>query len=233
MRSKSLLGSIMNKVVYTAIFGDKDEIKTITRSKHCDYVVFTDNPQLHSNDFKVVVCSAPHKDPTRNAKFYKLLPHEVLPNYQYSLWIDGSIEIKDIEVDDLFQQYLEHNDIALHAHPDRNCIYDEADVCSKINKDDPAIIRQQMDQYRLRGYPEASGLVSAGIIFRRHTPAIAQLNQDWWREIELHSRRDQLSFNYVAWKNGVNYFTIKGNIRTKEEEGFKIHPHKQVDFRYW
>jgi hypothetical protein len=75
---------------------------------------FFDDPNLISNDFKVVLCSKKYEDPLRNARYYKILSHKVLPEYDYSLWIDGTISIKDIDVNQLFDNYLENNDIAIH-----------------------------------------------------------------------------------------------------------------------
>lgn len=223
-----------NKVIYTAIFGDKDEIRTVATSKHCDYVVFTDNPKLRSGGFTVVTCPAPNPDPTRNAKFYKILSHQVLADYEYSLWIDANISISGAPVEDRFDEYLSAHDIALHPHPSRNCIYDEAKACIDLNKDDPAKINHQMEVYRARGYPKNNELASLGIIYRRHTEAIARLNNTWWLEITTHSRRDQLSFNYSAWKCGITYHRINGHVRLNNVPGFELHPHtKTEDFRYW
>jgi len=224
----------MNKVVYTAIFGDKDELQTIAKSANCDYVLFTDNPKLRSNDFEIVLCPTRYQDPTRNARFYKILSHVIFPEYEYSLWIDGSIAINTISIENLFDQYLENHDIAQHSHFARQCIYDEAVVCCRLNKDDPLVIRKQMLNYRTQGYPAGNGLTETTIIFRRHTPEIAKLNEDWWQEIASYSRRDQLSFNYAAWKNNIDYFIIDGAAGLNKMNGFKIVPHqKREDFQNW
>ena len=38
----------------------------------------------------------------------------------------------------------------------------------------------------------------------------------WWGEIEQHSHRDQLSFNYAVWKTKVNFNYIDKNIFTSD-----------------
>lgn len=139
-----------------------------------------------------------------------------------------------LDVGALLNRYLANHDIALHAHPHRNCIYDEASTCIKLGKDSPEVIRQQMERYRADGYPEKNGLVSGGIVYRRHTPTIAKLNTYWWQEIKAHSRRDQLSFNYVSWKYGIEYCVIKGHVKKQDVEGFSIRVHKKREsYRYW
>lgn len=223
----------MRKVVYTAIFGDKDEIKSIDRSKGIDYLVFTDDPMLRSHDFEIIVVPRIFDDPVLNAKVYKILQSKDLAEYDYSLWIDASMSVNGVDVNALFDNYLKDHDIALHKHPDRNCIYDEAEACIRHNKDNPTKISQQMETYRLSGYPKQNGLVSAGIIFRRHTVAISQLNEAWWREIMKHSRRDQLSFNYVVTATGQKYLALDGHVRNKNVAGFTLHSHKLPDFKNW
>jgi len=108
-----------------------------------------------------------------------------------------------------------------------------ADACIKINNDNPTVIRKQMEKYRLDGYPKNNGLISSGIIFRRHTFKISQLNEAWWKEIMKHSRRDQLSFNYVVENWGHEYMELGGHVRNKNVTGFKLHRHKLLDFRNW
>ena len=40
--------------------------------------------------------------------------------------------------------------------------------------------------------------------------------EDWWTEIKYGSKRDQLSFNYVAWKNDLKFNYIDGDSRKNE-----------------
>ncbi|MGE0684302.1 MAG: glycosyltransferase domain-containing protein [Candidatus Binatia bacterium] len=224
----------VDKVIYTAIFGDKDNLQPIPKLEDYDYLVFTDNKELTSSVYQVVLCPPLYEDPTRNARRYKVLSHEVLSNYRYSIWMDSNITMHTLDVNALLDCYLARHDIALHAHPYRDCIYDEASTCMKLGKDSSSVIERQMERYRAEGYPKRNGLVSAGIIYRRHTSTIAKLNTCWWKEIEAHSRRDQLSFNYVTWKHGIEYFVIEGHVRKQNVEGFSIGAHKKRrDYRYW
>ena len=39
---------------------------------------------------------------------------------------------------------------------------------------------------------------------------------EWWEQIEMYSRRDQLSLPYVIWKNGFEYQDV--GIIDKEYE---------------
>ena len=53
------------------------------------------------------------------------------------------------------------------------------------------------------------------VLFRRHNEKdCIKTMEDWWTEIKHNSKRDQLSFNYVAWKNNFKYNYLDGDVRT-------------------
>lgn len=59
------------------------------------------------------------------------------------------------------------------------------------------------------GFPEHYGLGENNILYRRHNePALVRVMEDWWYFLENYSRRDQLSFVYVLWKNGFDIKAI-------------------------
>lgn len=190
----------------------------------CSFVCFTDMNDLDSNTFEVKRYPRINCDPVRCARFFKLLPHLFFPDYEYSIWIDASIVIKKENLRRLVERYLRENDIAMFTHAERDCIYDEGAVCIDSGKDAPTIINAQLNHYRKNGYPRHNGLVNTGVILRRHSaPSIIQVDTDWWNQLVNFSQRDQLSFNYVAWKNGLRWATIEGEIR--DSEYFKVTPH--------
>ncbi|MFK7934766.1 MAG: glycosyltransferase domain-containing protein [Saprospiraceae bacterium] len=215
------------KVIYTAIFGQKDELKLITPIDGIDYILFTDDPNIKSEVFTVKFVPAVFEDPTRNARFYKIMSHQVIPDYHYSLWIDANIQSTHMDIHGLFDQYLMKHDLAVHLHPERDCIYDEAAVCIEINKDAPATILSQMEKYQNLSYPTNNGLISSSIIFRRNTTSVEQVNEAWWKELDNHSRRDQLSFPYVCDLLNFEFYPVSGHVRTENVDGFTLFPHKK------
>lgn len=56
-----------------------------------------------------------------------------------------------------------------------------------------------MDFYSSLGYPKNAGLCANGIILRKHNePDIIQLGEICFENVLRFSKRDQLSFNFVA-----------------------------------
>lgn len=127
---------------------------------------------------------------------------------------------------ELIDEVREHGAaIGVFRHPDRRCIYVEAARCISMSKDDPALIIRQMERYRREGYPPDNGLAECNVIVRHHSDALVQkVMSDWWREIRKGSRRDQLSFNYVIWKNAFKYHELNdGKTAARNDERFSLH----------
>ena len=85
-----------NKIaIYTAFTGDYDTLKEPeVIDENCDYICFSDNPDLESGLWKIVLMEDSTLDNNRKAKQYKLLPHKYLKDYKYSFWLDGTFKIK-------------------------------------------------------------------------------------------------------------------------------------------
>jgi hypothetical protein len=194
--------------MYTAITNNYDNLKEITIvSPEIDYIAFTDNKNLKSKIWKIVQIDDIVMDHVRTVKHIKMLPHLFLKEYQYSIWIDGSMRIKrDIQP---LLKHLYKDQLTVFKHPQRNCIYQEMEVCCNLKLDDTEKMKRQMETYRNIGYPKNNGLIASGVLLRQHhNPEVIQLMEDWWKEIVTHSKRDQLSFNYAAWTNRFNYKTL-------------------------
>lgn len=178
--------------------------------EHVDFVAFLDKPQA-SHGWNVRSIYRRFNDPCRNAKIHKLLPHKYFPEAQYSLWVDGAIKIvSPIPPDQFFEEFLREHDLAVFKHRHRICLYQEGAACLKLDLDSAAVINGQMAKYHAEGYPQNNGLAECTVILRRHTRQIIKFNETWYAEIKRWSRRDQLSFNYVARKLGLKYKLLPG-----------------------
>jgi|YelNatPaOPRAMG01_1025707.scaffolds.fasta_scaffold06664_5 hypothetical protein len=231
----------MNRtVIYTAIFGDKD---TLLEPRFippgCDFICFTDSDDFKSPVWQIRKGEPVSNDPVRNARFYKVMPHRFLSEYEYSVWVDGNILVRG-DVNKLIEKYLAKVNIACFNHAEnkadpRNSVYEEAEALVKMAargkfKDDPEVIKKQMEAYKAAGFPDNNGLIVSMEMIRRHNEGdVIKSMEDWWNEIKNYSRRDQLSFNYIAWKNKLNFVYINGDSR--DNEYFLWLPHKNK--KYW
>ena len=87
----------------------------------------------------------------------------------------------------------------------------------KHYKDIPDIIKNQVERYRTEGYPQDNGLVVQMEVLRKHNESdVIEAMENHWIELKHNSRREQLSFNYIAWKDKLKFSYIPGDSRDNE-----------------
>jgi hypothetical protein len=228
------------KVIYTSVFGCSEENNYHLHSpdvdlKGYDFVCFTDNPNFKSDIWDVRIVDKLYDDGARSAKRYKLLPHRFLKEYDVSIWIDIEVKITK-DINDLVDGYLSKSNLAILNHElcgrtvtgdlnVRKCVYEEAKFIKwlgdnhpkKQYKDNIDIINSQVDRYKSEGYPENNGLARTTVIFRNHNEDdVIKHSELWWDEMKYGSRRDQIGFNYSAWKQDFNFDYIQEDIDDNE-----------------
>lgn len=192
--------------VYTALIGPYDKLRDPPLDPHCDYFCFTDDRNLKSTRFEIVQVDSASQHPTRVARYHKVLSHRVLSQYRYTLWLDTSAVLRFNDIRAFVHQAVRQHPIATHSHPCNDDVYGELERCIRYRKDDPATMRAQVERYRAQGLPEGTGMVTSSVLVRDSAhPRLREFEDSWWREIELGSYRDQLSFNYVSWKLNIPY----------------------------
>lgn len=141
------------------------------------------------------------RNPRLNAKIYKVLSHQFVDS-EYSIWIDGNMRLL-VPPEELVEM-MGDADCAVFRHPERDNIWDEADIIIERQKDNSIPVREQMVAYRRTTFRKKD-LGMCGLIVRRHTEEIIQRNERWWSEICRFSVRDQLSFP-IVFDGAVRYF---------------------------
>jgi len=217
-----------SKIIYTTIFGGYDDVTKPNLPTGWDWKCFSEE-----NSIPLYI------DNTRNAKKFKVLPHRYLQDYEYSIFIDGNMYVVG-NVDELIEKYLSDSNIAFFDHnknrmDPRDCIYDEYNAIMNLGKNDPnqnfkdnpQVMYDQVKRYQDEGYPSHNGLITGMVILRRHNEKdCIRVMEDWWTEIKYGSKRDQLSFNYVAWKNNTKFNYMDGDSRNNEYFTRDTKPHK-------
>lgn len=236
-------------IVYSAITGNHDDAaKSLLSSlapaeQDVEYVLYTDNPV--KNSIKVADDCFQYQSPKgsivwqikplvwfhplckrRTARFCKINPHIFIgEEATHTIWLDGTQVIKEnVKLVESLLPLLKNNFVSTFKHPERICIYQELNACIKFRKDNKTLMQQQIADYRREGYPAYNGLVETSCVLRKQGEEAAEFNKHWWAEIERNSYRDQLSFNYVAWKNKQKYGLIPGHRLKSSFFHHVIHP---------
>ena len=196
-------------MVFTAIVNDFEPIKDGQNTHGADFVIFTDTPHK-STVWRQLSATNLFTDSRRNARWHKANSLIQFPNYEYTIWLDGSMEMKTNALW-LVDNYMQDYDIAVFKHPLRDCLYDEAQVVVSKGKECRSILDRQLDRYRNEGYPSHNGLGETKCVIRRNTPQVKYFEMLWNHELVNFSKRDQCSLNYCVWKSGIriNYLPVQ------------------------
>ena len=188
-------------VIYTAFTGSYDELKEPEFiDENCDYVCFTQNPDLESETWKIIQMEKSTLDDNRTAKKYRLFPDKYFPDYKYSFWLDGTFKIVG-SIREYIYKYA-NSKMLVVVHPERDCIYDEARMSMPFPRYSNYTMTKQVEYYRSKGMPEHFGLPATGALFRAHNDSeIIKIMRQWWQEVINFTNQDQLSLPYVMWKN--------------------------------
>lgn len=211
--------------VYTANINGYDNIQDPTTiEEDIQYYCLT-NKDLTSNTYQIIQSGLWNRDPQRTARKYKIdFANHV--ETDISIWHDSSFKIVG-SMHKLLQQ-LEGVDMVVVQHAGRNCIYDEAAACIAIAKGNREEIEAQVAAYRKEGYPKYGGghnnLIESGVLVRRDNKRVRDVCKIWWEQVQRHSPRDQISFNYAVWKAG-NGIKIRYITWAMRNEYFELNPH--------
>ena len=190
--------------IYTACIGAYDNI---CQPKYIDgrfdYILFTDEPkEKHIGVWEVRKVDYSNSDKTRIARYVKTHPHTLLPQYEATVWLDANLEITSPFIYERSIELCESKtQLASIKHPTRDCIYDEAYWVYGL--DSEIKIFEWCHFLRNIGYPRHNGLYETNVLFRINDENVADLNEQWWKAILEHSRRDQLSLNYLLWNSAI------------------------------
>jgi hypothetical protein len=107
----------------------------------------------------------------RTAKMVKLLAHRFLADYETSLYVDNTIKL--IAPPAQIFQYLrpDGSPMVCFAHPDRDCVYAEAEMVCDVRLDDPDTVAMEQWFEEVRQYSHRDQL-SFNVIARRNRFAV-------------------------------------------------------------
>lgn len=139
------------------------------------------------------------------AEHCSVLAHHYFPNYKLSVYVDGNVLIRG-DLREYAIKYMKHSNFLTFPHPWRCCAYDEAQFSMNFTPYVKDNLAEMINRYEKEGFPQNMGMISAGILVRRHNEEdVVRAMECWWNEIKDNSSNDQVSFPYVAWKEKLSY----------------------------
>ncbi len=215
------------KVIYTCLTGGYDELlQPEIIDNNFDYICFSnDIKEKQISVWQIREIPFETNDNTRLSRYPKLLPHKVLQEYEYSIYMDANIQIIGQEFYDIINKKIEEGVlIAQVPHLERDCVYDEIQVAYIKGIVDFQSAHETNKYLKYNNFPKHYGLYENNIILRLHNnDGVMQISEAWWSEYGKYSKRDQFSLMYVYWKNKFSIDILFGT-------DFNV---RNVDFLYF
>lgn len=213
-------------VAYTCILNDHDYLRAPgVVSIDSDYICYADRPLETHIPWEIQPAFTPLPQASRNARIPKLLPHLHFET-DYSIYHDANFTL-NVTPQEIIDRYLQDADIAMYGHPCRTDIGEECRVLLDLHERDelpglnPSVLLDQRARWKHMGAP--MGLWAGGLIVRRHTPAVRDFNECWWRQFAAGCTRDQIALPMAVHETGMKINTIPGNIYESPLMGFHWH----------
>lgn len=208
----------MKKIcVYTCITGNYDNLSEIKiKDNNVDFICFTNNKDLKSKTWKIIYIDNNGLSDILLSRKIKMLGTDEINKYDISIWQDASV-IWDKLPSQFVKKYLKNNSFAAFKHSYRDCIYDEAIEVIRLRKESKKSVLETVDFLKKENFPRHIGLYEMTIFIKKNNDKIVKDTMELWYKIYTeHSKRDQLSFMYSAWKTGLKIDDININVWNNE-----------------
>lgn len=192
---------------------DASNEESVPQSMACDYFMFTDEnfpPRFNA------------MTPRLQAKIPKFFGWQLVPGYDYYLWLDGNLALYNSDSLKYFYDNCQDHDIVVLKHPRRPNIRKEVRYVRmgiRQNGKNPGsryvvaryaneLFKEQHDEISADKNFKDDFLISGGAFMYKNTPEVHKMFKEWWYHVSRYIIQDQISFPYVLKKSG-----IKINIR--------------------
>jgi hypothetical protein len=151
--------------------------------------------------------------PRMQAKIPKCFAWQMVPGYDYYLWIDGSLTLSH---KDSLKHFLDnikgHDLVALRHHPKRSSIKQEVNLISKgikvhsnyfVARYSNELLKEQYEVIENDKDYVDDLLLIGGVFLYKNTPKVQKALKEWWYHITRYHVCDQFSFTYVLRKAGL------------------------------
>ena len=154
--------------------------------------------------------------PRLQARIPKLFGWQMIPSYDYYIWVDGSFTLSSPDSAKWLIGHCQGVDAAFLKHPLRETIQQETDfIKGRINK---FITKQSSrhylyDRYHNELFDEEMAeinadkgfddklLIASGYFIYKNNDRVRNLMKEWWYHISRYNIMDQIGLSYAIYKS--------------------------------
>ena len=146
--------------------------------------------------------------------------------FDYLVWHDANCSLLSYAHLLAICSSVPTNGWGIFAHPDRNCLYQEARAAKGLSYVCNEILKQQLSAYKIKNMPLNYGLYACGFFVRSYQSLYSSrdLWDSWMHEFLRWVPRDQISLPYCLFQHPLHRPTLLGKFTWKNEL-FAFKPH--------
>ena len=179
----------MKKAIFTVLIGDYDHLVQAPKQNGWDCILVTDQEFEDSKGWEVFHVSG-YLDEKLHSRYYKIMSHHVLDQYDLVCYIDANYTI----VGKLPERPMRFK------HLKRSTVDEELDRLSGTTKETPFNLECVSRYAKLMDFKDDKGLFQNGFFIRKHDEETNKLHDVWWSIVSRFSHRDQLSLPIASHK---------------------------------
>jgi hypothetical protein len=227
-------------VIYTCVTGGYDQIKPLVKkNSYFDCFYFTDSAisESQAKGWKIFPIE-PQGNPKEQNRYYKILPHRIpeIADYEYSLYIDGSINIVG-ELEQWSRTVLESEQaMALYSHSKRSSVPEEIISVAQRNQAPLRELEDFVGRLQVNQWIGCNQLFDCSLLLRNtHNEEIVKVMETWWKFFLEGPKRDQLHFPRACAQNNFSPRALAANGRRLDERYFVVGEHFNDNrwHRFW
>jgi hypothetical protein len=189
------------QAVIQASLGGLDNLpQHVPQTLAYDYHLFTDEnfPPRH----KVML-------PRLQAKIPKMFAWQMVPDYDYYLWLDGNLILNDPNTLQYFHDQIQGYDIVGLKHPRMPNVHQEIRYLRKgLREQSRYLVARYDGEFLKEQTVEIEGdkdwvddlMIIGGIFMYRNTFQVQEMMKQWWYHVSRYNVQDQISFSYCLRK---------------------------------
>lgn len=188
-------------IVLQANLNNFDKVsKPVKQNIPVDYHCFTDE------DFPPITGLTPRLQ----YRIPKMWGWQMIPGYDYYIWLDGSVTLKDPDSAKWMIDELGNNDIAFFRHPHRKTVKEEVDHIEEHLKQGKKYITSR---YKNGLHKESLAFTGDGELYASpvfiYKPSALTALVEWWTIQSRYYTCDQVSLTHAL--KGVKYGILPGD----------------------
>lgn len=212
---------------YTCLFGRYDFISKPNKKlmKRFNFYIITNQNCKSFEKWKKIYINNKNLNNFLLSRYYKFFFHKKIKKYDYSVYFDANVHLKNSFID-LLNKFINTNkEIGLFKHSSRKNIYQELEVNLEKKNIKNTDKERILKFFKKKKYNSFNDLTENCIILRKHqSKMLLKTMKCCWGLIKLFIKRDQLCLPYALWKYKLSKIYFNINLRKNNRYLFIV-PH--------